>query len=151
MYQKRPIRCLDVWVPRELDLEWQLKVYGISYAAEQPSSELIEIAKALAINEALPQAVDHYGLGFIGVHQGQDSDFIFVDWWANRNELHHHVFTAGKQENSTFSYKTPSGLSACVWDLFVQNFERQAWITFAMQNSVIDSQGYLAKQFNGVI
>ncbi|MDT7540667.1 MAG: hypothetical protein QOE33_571 [Acidobacteriota bacterium] len=146
-YQPRPIRFLEEW----RDAGWRLKVYGIAYKSERPRAELIEAAKRIA-RERLPQpavAESRYGVGFVGVHDGRNANFIFIDWWADENELHHHVYTSGSDELEKFDYATPTGLSACVWDLRVQSFERDAWVEEVLKNTDSASvERYMTRRLN---
>jgi hypothetical protein len=118
------------------DAGWRLKVYGIAYRAERPRAGLVETAKRIAL-ERLPQPAvngSRHGVGFVGVHDGRGANFVFVDWWADENELHHHVYTSASDELESLNYITPTGLSACVWDLRVQAFERDAWLEEVLKN-----------------
>jgi hypothetical protein len=146
-YRPRPIRFLEEW----RDAGWRLKVYGIAYRGERPRAELIETAKRIA-RERLPQPAvseSRYGIGFVGVHDGRTANFIFVDWWADENELHHHVYSSATDELENLSYVTPTGLSVCVWDLRVQSFEREAWLEEVLQNTHGASvEGYMAHCLN---
>jgi hypothetical protein len=131
-YRARPVRFLEEWS----EGGWRLKVYGIAYGRELPRAELVETAKRIA-RERLPQPAageGRYGVGFLGVHDGRGANFVFVDWWADENELHHHVYTSPSDELSRLDYTTPTGLSACVWDLKVQSFERDAWVEDVLKN-----------------
>ena len=125
-YTKRPIRFLEIWQRGG----WRLKVYGIAYGRPMPRPELVEAAKAVAQQRlsSVPEPSRHYCVGFLGVHDGRTANFVFVDWWAEENELHHHVYVSPTDEPSRFTYATPTGLTACVWDLRVMAFERQAWL-----------------------
>jgi hypothetical protein len=146
-YQPRPIRFLEEW----RDAGWRLKVYGIAYRTERPRAELTKAAKRIA-RARLPQPAStesRYGVGFVGVHDGRNANFIFIDWWADENELHHHVYTSASDELENFDYATPTGLSACVWDLRVQSFEREAWVEEVLKN--LDSasvERYMARRLN---
>ena len=92
---------------------------------------------------------NHYGVGFIGIHDGRGAIFVFIDFWADENELHHHVYVAPKDQPAQLEYKTPSGLIACVWDLVVLGFERQAWIECALASpNRPDLEAYLARTMN---
>ncbi|MDT7603520.1 MAG: hypothetical protein QOF61_1517 [Acidobacteriota bacterium] len=146
-YRPRPIRFLEEW--REAG--WRLKVYGIAYREERPRAALIETAKRLA-RQRLPQPAvteTRYGVGFVGVHDGRGANFIFIDWWADENELHHHVYTSASDELEKFDDATPTGLSACVWDLRVQSFERDAWVEEVLQNAHGTSvEGYMARHLH---
>ena len=146
-YRPRAIRFLKEW----RDAGWRLKVYGIACYAERPRPQLVETAKRLA-RERLPQPAandSRYGVGFIGVHDGRTANFIFIDWWADENELHHHVYSSASNELETLSYITPTGLSACVWDLRVQSFERDAWLEEVLLKPDDESvERYLARRLN---
>ena len=146
-YRPRAIRFLEEW----RDANWRLKVYGIAYRDERPRTELIETAKRLA-RERLPQPAvneSRYGVGFLGVHDGRGANFIFVDWWADENELHHHVYSSASDELENLHDITPTGLSACVWDLRVQAFEREAWLEEVLQNrNGAGVEGYMARRLN---
>jgi hypothetical protein len=131
-YRKRPIRFPELWEQSG----WRLKVYGNAYQAEYPRAHSIEKAKELA-SERLPLLADTdgcYGVGFLGVHDGRGADFVFIDWWAEGNELHHHVYLASHSQPDQFEYVTPTGLIACVWDLRVFCFEREAWLQSVLAN-----------------
>jgi hypothetical protein len=146
-YRPRPIRFLEEWS----HAGWRLKVYGITYRGERPRAELIEAAKRVA-RERLPQPAvggGRYGVGFVGAHDGRGANFVFVDWWADENELHHHVYTSATQELERFDYATPPGLSACVWDLRVQSFERDAWLEEVLRKPDDASvERYMARRLN---
>lgn len=75
---------------------------------------------------------------------------MFVDWWADENELHHHVYVSPSADPSNLEYKTPTGLTACAWDLFLIGFERDAWVRHVLQESESpDLEGYLGARLNG--
>ncbi len=145
-YEPRPIRFLEEWA---FD-GWRLKVYGISYGRERPRAELVETARKLA-REALPAANEggNYGVGYVGVHDGRGANFIFVDWWADENELHHRVYAAASDELKDLPEITQTGLSVCVWDLRVQCFEREAWLEAVLKNPRgADREDYLGRRLN---
>lgn len=144
-YQPRPVRFLELWETQG----WRLKVYGIAYRGERPREALAARARTIT-RDCLPPAGDNnYGVGFIGIHEGRDSNFIFVDWWANENELYHRAYVALGTDPDTFRNQSHSGLMACVWDLSVLAYERQAWIDCVLrQSSAPDVEGYLSKHMN---
>jgi hypothetical protein len=146
-YKTRPIRFLELWQ----EAGWRMKVYGIAYQGDRPRPQLVETAKQLA-RQRLPLAEaqsNHYGVGFIGVHEGRGANFVFVDWWADENELHHHVYTGPLDQPDKLEAWQPSDPIACVWDLRVLCFERQAWLDMVLKNRVgPDIEGYLAYRFN---
>jgi hypothetical protein len=126
LYKTRSIHFLGLW---ELN-QWKLKTYGISYTGDPVSQILVDAAEKIARERLSKSAVDtnHYSIGFIGIHEGKTGNFIFIDWWADENELHHHVYVSSQEKPEAFEYMTPSGLTACVWDLFVIGHERDAWV-----------------------
>jgi hypothetical protein len=147
-YERRAIRPLGLWD----EAGWRLKMYGITYRGECPSPELVEAAKVTA-RHRLPQASlseSAYGVGFLGVHQGRDSNFVFLDWWQDENELHHHVFVSPHDKPELLEYATPRGLLGCVWDLRVVEFERLAWIDTVLANPHGPNlEAYLTRQLSG--
>jgi hypothetical protein len=149
-YRSRSIAFLELWYHSG----WRLKIYGITPDAERPDSALISGARTIAM-AALPQPAvtqDRYGVGFMGVHQGRGSNLVFVDWWENENELFHRSFVSSPAKPNEFSNVTATGPSACVWDLAVMSFERQAWVAAVLQApGGPDLARYLDAHFEGMI
>lgn len=145
-YAPRPIRFLELWEPDG----WRIKVYGIAYRRERPDPELVEAAKKVARERLSGAAADrHYGVGFLGVHQGRGADWVFVDWWADENELHQHVYISPPGHPEELVEVTATGVIACVWDLRVMCFERGAWVEQVLANPAgPDVEGYLACRLN---
>lgn len=144
-YRPRAIRYLDEWRIGPL----RMKVYGIAYRGDRPSEALQEAARGIAgqrIGESLA-ATAHYGVGFVGIHEGRDGNFVFVDWWADENELHHHVYVSTLERPRELQYKTPSGLAACAWDLRLLCHERDAWVDCVLKRfDDPDIEAYLARR-----
>jgi len=72
--------------------KWQMKLYAIACLGEFPRTELLAAAKKVAAIELVKFEPNDFYLGFIGVHDGRNAAFIFVDFWGNENELFHRVF-----------------------------------------------------------
>jgi prepilin-type processing-associated H-X9-DG protein len=146
-YKPRPIRFLELWQ----ESGWRMKVYGIAYNRDLPRRELVEAAKRVA-RQRLPQPAitsNRYGAGFLGIHDGRGANFVFVDWWADENELHHHVYISPAGQPTQLRYATEADSKACVWDLHVMNFERQAWLDTVLTNPAgVDLEAYLAQRLN---
>ena len=126
--------------------------YTASLTKKQaPGANLISAAKRVAADR-LPQPAGgqgRYGVGFVGVHEGRGANFVFVDWWADENELHHHVYISASDDAEGLEHATPSGLIACVWDLRVIGFERDCWVDMILANPKgPDLEGYLARRLN---
>lgn len=146
-YELRPVRFHDIW---EFD-EWTLKVYTITYSGQEPGSLLLETAYEVTERRLRTSAAgtNHYGLGFVGIHAGKTGNFVFVDWWADENELHHHVYISPSSQPAKLQYVTPTGLAACVWDLYLIGHERNAWVEHVLKRfPEPDLQGYLAARLN---
>ena len=72
-----------------------------------------------------------------------------LNWWADENELHHHVYISPSGEAGALQYATPSGPIACVWDLGLIGFERDCWVDMILANPKgPDLEGYLARRLN---
>lgn len=146
-YEPRPIRFLELWQ----DSGWRIKVYGISHCREVPPWELVRAAKTVA-RRCLPHppvGPNRYGVGFIGVHEGRGKNFIFIDWWVDENELQHHGFESPTDRPDALSEIPVGSAIACVWDLGVLSFERQAWVDTVLANpNGSDLDAYLARRLN---
>jgi len=146
-YNQRPIRYLGLWEIGGL----KLKAYGITCGQIRLEQKLIDAALRVAQERIAASArnTNHYGVGFVGIHQGETGDFVFVDWWADENELHHHVYVSPSGKPDDLEYKTPTGLSACVWDLYLIGHERDAWVNHVLKkNRAPDLDGYLNEILN---
>jgi hypothetical protein len=145
-FRPRPVRFLEVFECGP----WRIKLYGLTAEHTRLLPELITAAKEV-FRTALPatlEACDGYGVGFAGVHCGADSNFVFLDWWANENELHHLVFTSSLDRPLDLR-PGQDGLSACVFDLQVIWFERNTWIEKVLANPTgPDLDAYLQKRLS---
>lgn len=141
-YVPRPVRPMGV---RSFG-DWTLKLYGIAYGRDQPNPELVQAA-VRAAESTLPVPAHsqvRYGVGFLGIHDGRDSNFVFVSWWENENELQHRVFHSPLDRPGELRPATPQEPIACVWDLSVIAYEREAWIRHALSRpGGVDRDAYL--------
>lgn len=140
-YKKRPVRFLELWRHQG----WTIKVYGISAKNEHPSAEFVRAAKTVAQNRFPQPAIsqDRYGAGIMIVHEGNDANFLLIDWWVGENMLQHHVYSAPLKAPALLEYTSPAGIAACVWELFVLAFERQAWVDKVLtQTGQVDLSDY---------
>ncbi|CAN5679620.1 hypothetical protein BH24ACT22_BH24ACT22_18090 [soil metagenome] len=148
-YQFRQISSLGVL---EVD-EWRFKLYGI-HAPGRPAPDdgwkptVWELAQTrLEDTRGHPE---RYGVGFIIVHHGREADFVLIDWWVGENMLENHVHVFPSDGSGTHEYMVDSGLAACVWELSVMSFEREAWIETVLANSSNpDLEAYLKRQLEG--
>jgi hypothetical protein len=129
--------------------DWRMKLYGIAYQNESPRRELLDSAKTIAADQLRKETVNNYKVGFIGAHDGNKASFVFIDFWGNDNELFHRVFLSRSNDPTALTPASSADSSVCVWDLRLQSFEREAWITHVLRKSnAPDFEGYLAARLN---
>jgi hypothetical protein len=149
-YQTRPVRCLRISERNR----WRLKVYAITYGGADLGSALMHAAlEAGHARMPMPATTaDRYGVGFLGIHQGRSLNFVFVDWWAHENELHHHVWFSDHPRPAELRAWRPDDPIACAWDLSLIAFERTAWVREVLANPRgPDLDAYLAAQLNEAV
>jgi hypothetical protein len=147
-YRRRPIRFLELWE----EAEWRIKVYSITLPGGSVNPELLGAAKEAGrrwLRQPLAPGRRYYGVGFMGVHEGTGANFVFLDWWADDNELYHQVYLSPADDPTHLQYVSPTGLACTVWDLRVLCFERQAWVDTVLANPAgPDLAAYLSRQLN---
>lgn len=147
-YRPRSARFLELWRPDG----WLLKLYGLAYEGERPRAEVVKAAKRSA-RDALPcpaRSGDRYGTGFIIVHDGQDACWLLIDWWGYESVLHHRLLTAPLSAPREF-HPAPRDVTACVWELALLMFERDAWVSTVLTDTEPDVGRYLARRFDGLV
>jgi hypothetical protein len=148
-YQKRSIRFLELYTAQG----WQLKIYSILHQDKQLNSQLIEAAKQTALG-FLPQPADtpnHYGLGFISIHQGKSYDFVTIGYWTYDSELEHQTYMRPSSASVELEALSASELSTDVWDIRVLAFERDAWLACVLTAAQPDPVAYLQQQLNELV
>ena len=147
-YRRRPIRFIELWE----EADWRIKVYSLTLPGGSLRPELLEAAKQAGrrwLRQPLGPGRRHYGVGFMGVHEGSGANFVFLDWWADDNELYHQVYLSPADDPAHLQYVSPTGLASTVWDLRVLCFERQAWVDTVLANPAgPDLAAYLSRQLN---
>jgi hypothetical protein len=146
-FRPRPVQFLEVWE----EAGWRMKVYSICYNRQHPRPELVEAARRVVRQHlsATPADANAYGVGFVGIHDGRRKNFVFVGWWAEENELYQHLYVSPADQPGKLEYVTPSGLSACVFDLQLVWFERNAWVEKVLANPAgPDIDAYLKKRLS---
>ena len=99
--------------------------------------------KKIAATELAKFEPNDFYLGFIGVHDGRNAAFIFVDFWGNENELFHRVFLSRGDKFADLSPAGDSAPSVCVWDLALQSLERAAWIKHVLLKADAPDSGVI--------
>ena len=126
-----------------------MKLYGIAWQRELPRPELLEAAKRVAADVLANETANNYKVGFIGAHDGQNACFVFVDFWGNENELFHRVYLSRRNEPQSLAAAKSLDSSVCVWDLHLQNFEREAWIKHILRKPTApDFDAYLVEHLH---
>jgi len=148
-YRPRPISPLGTVE----DEGWRFKLYGIrTPVCTALGPEWLPVVRRL-IRERLAVSGGHperYGVGFVIVHRGRESNFVLVDWWVGENMLENHVYVSALDEPEALEYVTPSGLCARAWELRVVGFEREAWIETVPANPRgPDLEAYLERRLKG--
>jgi hypothetical protein len=148
-YASRPVSALGTWRCGD----WRIKKYAIAYARETPRPELVAAAEATAADVLPTPAVTatRYGVGFLGIHDGRGGNFVFVDWWEQENELHHHVFFSRAADPGSLRAASAGDPIACVWDLSVIAHEHEAWLRHVLAADVANLEAYLEDQLSGAI
>jgi hypothetical protein len=146
-YRPRFIRFMDLWTIGE----WRLKVYQITrYPGDLPAA--LHDAAIHLVPSCLPAvSPDCYGVGFVGVHAGRGASVVFVCWWSHENELHHRLYLSAPHDPVSMRPAADSDMTACVWDLALMAFEREAWIRSVLAADVPSLDHYLSLRMNLII
>ncbi len=146
-FTKRSIRLIDVWRYRG----WHIKLYGICQHGERPGEPLIRKAKDITRQHLPLPAIttERYAQAFTILHQADLFNTVTLDWWERDNELRHRVFRSLPEKPTPFEEMTASGEAACIWELRVMSFEREAWIRHILKKAEApDWNAYLEAQLN---
>jgi hypothetical protein len=142
-YRARPIRFLELF---ERD-GWRLKLYSVTYGADRLAREIYDEGLRIA-SQQLPQPAESAhrpGIGFAIFHQGRGVHYLVLCWWDNENEFFNRVFVRSFDPGSSWRAAT-AGESACVWDLQVIWFEREAYVeTILTPEPGPNVEAYLAR------
>jgi hypothetical protein len=147
-YVPRPIRFLGLWSVAE----FRLKIYSIAHARPMARAELIDATRDVVERHLCerPTRHEHYGVGFVGIHDGRGENQVFLDLWVNQNELLHTYWISPSDEPTKLVRPPEDHNSVCVWDLQLQCIERRAWIDCVIGNANgPDLEAYLARSVEG--
>ncbi|MEU5696360.1 hypothetical protein [Actinosynnema sp. NPDC020468] len=133
-----------------------LKVYGMfaepERAATLPEPEWLRRQAASVLTGPLEEG-DH-PVGFLILHYGMDGDYLLVSQWYDANMIKHWVrgSVVDAAGDTTFEPLEQRDLVACVWELEVMRFERDAWVKTVLARGRFDEasrEAYLAMTFSG--
>jgi hypothetical protein len=144
-YAERLVRFIGIWEIKG----WKLKVYGISAKRDLSDKETVSpiiIESGRRIAETVftgNPTTNSYGLGYIIFHEGRLADWLLLDWWADEIQIRHQLYRSDSADPAAFERVT-SDLIACIWELRVVAFERDAWIDTMLKSPTRpDVQQYL--------
>lgn len=129
-YVPRPTRFIEL-----VELAgWKVKLYGITLDPSIDTTQALSALKSV-ISSSLPQPArtpTRYGAAFAIFHTARDANYFLVDWWTDENVLQHRLYRAPLDAPHAYEDFSPSGAVACVWELRVIDFEREAWVTHVL-------------------
>jgi hypothetical protein len=125
-----------------------MKLHGIAGDGAVISAAFVDSAGAVT-RRVLPEPAvappNRYGVGFVIIRAGVDSNSVVVCWWGVQNELFLRVFTSPPAKPELLTERSNTdGAITCIWGLEVIWHERQAWATHVLRVDKPDFAGYLA-------
>ena len=144
-YRDRRIRCDGICTVAG----YRLKLYSISFDDRDPDPAVFDAALRLAA-QALPQPAvteSRFGVGFAIRRRGRGEDYLVLNWWDKENELFGRVCTTPNGDAAGWRVAS-RGEIACVWDLLVIGFERDAYVaTVLSRPGPPDVDAYLHRMY----
>ena len=146
-YKKRSIKFLE-----QADIEgWRIKIYGITADSNNlPAKIIIEGKNAVIPNLPIPAVTEQrFGIGFLIIHRGIMANWFLLNWWENEDIIHQQVFSSPINAPGKIRPVTDKSIMACVYELEVYSFERDAWINTVLSDvNGQDFEEYLRKRLN---
>lgn len=133
-----------------------LKVYGMfkdpARCSTVPEPDRLQRHVASVLREPV-QPRDH-PVGFVILHYGSQGDYLLVSQWYDADMLKHWVRGAVVDPTGAIAFAplAERDLIACVWELEVIKFERDAWINTVLARGRLDEaalDAYLTTTFSG--
>ena len=146
-YRPRPIRFHELWNIGDLTL----KAYQIGLPGERVAPRLWLAARERVTQSLEEEPTSHktHGAGFVTVHQGVGESQVNLDIWINENELLHRVWVTSEVGAVDLQEPPRDHNSMCVWELYVQSFERHAWLAYVLNNpDGVDLNSYLTARLD---
>jgi hypothetical protein len=133
---------------------YRLKPYSMHLSDRKekrtiPPAELRNLLKT-----CLPTSVEQldHGVGFLMVHYARDGNYLLISRWYGGNMLKHELFRLTQTADDWQAEPLRStNIVACVWELQIITFERQAWVCTAMAKAGTEASfnSYLQMVFEG--
>jgi hypothetical protein len=104
--------------------------------------------------DCLPRNDDEreHRVGFAMVHYARDGSYLLISRWYGGNNLKHEAHTIRHDaKGMSLEPLIETRITACVWELEVMSFERDAWVRTAMaeKGSAASLDSYLDTTFRG--
>jgi hypothetical protein len=131
-----------------------LKAYGVFAEpadADSPVSPEWLREQAGSVLPEAPEPGDHPA-GFVILHRAKDGDYLLVSQWYDANMLKHWVRGAPAGGSAAFEPLAEQAVIACVWELEIVKFERDAWVRTVLAHGRLDQSSldaYLGTTFSG--
>lgn len=129
-YAQREIRYLG-WTSQE---NWVIKLYAIFGRGDDHTRGLTEKATELC-RDVLLQAqpsIECHDVAFVITHEGQDGNYVVLDWWVGGNMLSHHIYHAPLTNPLHFRRFQDHDIVSCAWETQVLAFEGRMWIEYIL-------------------
>jgi hypothetical protein len=134
---------------------WRIKINLITVeGAASQFADIVEAAWQTAVSalRRVPATEADTNIAFLTIHVGLAGVWLLVDRWEDGDMLRHHHFRAPLDNPLHFADVSSDHYGPCVWELAVQAYERQAWLTYVLANpSGPDIEAYLAVGVSGSI
>ena len=133
--------------------DWKVKVYTISKTGQfdHPvfyQNVINQLEGWLSMENGFNAS--HENTAFLILHAGSEGIFSLINWWVGENMLNTHIFLTDPNEPHTFKKISGDGLSPCIWELEVINYERVAWTKHVLkQHASPDFHTYLSDVVSG--
>ncbi|MGW4158348.1 hypothetical protein [Streptomyces sp. NPDC004788] len=133
-----------------------LKAYAMfarpELGTDLPEPEWLRQHAASVLGDS-PREGDHPA-GFLILHRGAEGTYLLVSQWYDADMLKHWVRGSRTDAagNTTFAPLAQPDLIACVWELEVIAFERDAWVNTVLAHGRLDQDSldaYLRTTFSG--
>jgi len=134
---------------------WRVKINVIT--VRDTASQFTDIVEAawetvVSILRGVPETDIDTNVAFLTLHVGTAGVWLLIDRWEDGDMLRHHHFRAALDDPIHFADVSSDHYGPCVWELAVQAYERQAWLTHVLANPAgPDIEAYLTAGLSGSI
>jgi len=144
-------RYLPRWVEAGALIEvngYRFKPYSMHISDRKEKQTIPPAELHTLLETCVPSSVEplDHAVGFLMVHYARDGNYLLISRWYGGNMLKHELFRLTHTEDGWQAEPLRStNIIACVWELQIITFERQAWVCTAM------AKGGTAESFNSYL